>query len=66
MLRNTLYRSLIWATVVENHESFVGFDVNSVLKCGWTGLMYAANSANIQIVDFLLSKGSNVKSHYGM
>lgn len=42
-----------------------GFDVNTVLKCGWTGLMYAANSANKQIVEFLVNKGANVKCHHG-
>ncbi|CAG2253777.1 ASZ1 [Mytilus edulis] len=43
-----------------------GFDVNTVLKCGWTGLMYAANSANKQIVEFLVNKGANVKCHHDM
>lgn len=43
-----------------------GMDVNCVLKCGWTGLMYAANSANIQIVEYLLSKGANVNSNNDM
>lgn len=43
-----------------------GFDINCVLKCGWTGLMYAANSAHKDIVEFLVAQGANVKCHHDM
>ncbi|XP_046357846.2 ankyrin repeat, SAM and basic leucine zipper domain-containing protein 1-like [Haliotis rufescens] len=36
-----------------------GMNVDEVLKCGWTALMYAANSSNPKLVRFLLDKGAN-------
>jgi ankyrin repeat protein len=37
-----------------------GADVNSRTVDGWTPLMFAAGRGHIQIVDFLISKGSHV------
>ncbi|XP_053378244.1 ankyrin repeat, SAM and basic leucine zipper domain-containing protein 1-like [Mercenaria mercenaria] len=37
----------------------LGFKVDTELKSGWTGLMYAANNANSDIVKLLLDSGAN-------
>lgn len=42
-----------------------GYKVNTVLKCGWTPLMYAASSALPQIVKFLIDNGADPHSHKG-
>lgn len=39
--------------------SFGGFKVDSILKSGWTGLMYAASYANAEITRLLLENGAN-------
>ncbi|XP_067684304.1 ankyrin repeat, SAM and basic leucine zipper domain-containing protein 1-like [Haliotis asinina] len=36
-----------------------GMNVDEILKCGWTALMYAANSANPKLVRLLLDKGAD-------
>lgn len=43
-----------------------GYKVNTVLKCGWTPLMYAASSALPQIVKFLIDNGADPHSHKGI
>ena len=43
----------------------VGFDVNSVLKGGWTALMYACEYGNQAIIQLLLERGANPNSHKG-
>ncbi|XP_048739519.1 ankyrin repeat, SAM and basic leucine zipper domain-containing protein 1-like [Ostrea edulis] len=40
-----------------------GYNVNTVLKCGWTPLMYAANFAFPQIVKSLLDNGADPHHH---
>ena len=42
-----------------------GFNVNTVLKCGWTPLMYAVSSAFPQITKFLLDNGADPHGHKG-
>nr|XP_022297029.1 ankyrin repeat, SAM and basic leucine zipper domain-containing protein 1-like [Crassostrea virginica] len=43
-----------------------GFNVNTVLKCGWTPLMYAVSSAFPQITKFLLDNGADPHGHKDM
>lgn len=43
-----------------------GYKVNTVLKCGWPPLMYAASSALPQIVKFLIDNGADPHSHKDM
>ncbi|KAH3892486.1 hypothetical protein DPMN_016604 [Dreissena polymorpha] len=43
-----------------------GFGVDEVLKSGWTGLMYAASNANLEITSLLLDKGADPNSHKDM
>jgi len=38
---------------------FTGFKVDSVLKSGWTGLLYAASYANAEVTSLLLDNGAN-------
>ncbi|XP_064605283.1 ankyrin repeat, SAM and basic leucine zipper domain-containing protein 1-like [Liolophura sinensis] len=40
-----------------------GLHVDTVLKCGWTPLMYAASSAHPEIVKVLLEKGAKANFH---
>ncbi|KAK3585906.1 hypothetical protein CHS0354_038442 [Potamilus streckersoni] len=40
-----------------------GFKVDTVLKSGWSGLMYAANTGNADMVKLLLDKGANPNFH---
>ncbi|XP_062592000.1 ankyrin repeat, SAM and basic leucine zipper domain-containing protein 1-like isoform X1 [Saccostrea cucullata] len=49
-------------------KSFIdqGYNVNTVLKCGWTPLMYAASSALPHVVKFLLDNGADPHSHKDM
>lgn len=41
----------------------LGFKADTPLKSSWTGLMYAANSANLEIVKLLLDSGANPNFH---
>ncbi|KAL5015305.1 hypothetical protein ScPMuIL_009575 [Solemya velum] len=43
-----------------------GMLVDSILKCGWTGLMYAASTANFSVVTFLLEAGADANFHCDM
>ncbi|XP_033745671.1 LOW QUALITY PROTEIN: ankyrin repeat, SAM and basic leucine zipper domain-containing protein 1-like [Pecten maximus] len=40
-----------------------GLNVDAELRAGWTALMYAANMANLQVVEYLLDSGANPNSH---
>ncbi|OWF55730.1 ankyrin repeat, SAM and basic leucine zipper domain-containing protein 1-like [Mizuhopecten yessoensis] len=40
-----------------------GLDVDTGLRAGWTALMYAANMANYNVVEYLLNNGANPNSH---
>lgn len=46
--------------------NFLGFAVDTELRSGWSGLMYAANHANSKIVDLLLSSGANPNFQKGV
>ncbi|KAK3101327.1 hypothetical protein FSP39_002709 [Pinctada imbricata] len=43
-----------------------GFSPDTVLKCEWTPIMYAANNASPKITEYLIQKGANVNSHKDM
>ncbi|KAL3852839.1 hypothetical protein ACJMK2_016454 [Sinanodonta woodiana] len=40
-----------------------GFKVDTALKSGWSGLMYAANTGNSEMVKLLLDRGANPNFH---
>jgi len=46
--------------------SYAGFAVDSVLKSGWTGLMYAVSNADVAIASLLLDLGANPNAHKGI
>jgi ankyrin repeat protein len=43
-----------------------GVAVDTILKSGWTGLMYASNCANKEMVKLLLENGADINFHKGM
>ncbi|KAL4227063.1 Ankyrin repeat [Mactra antiquata] len=43
-----------------------GFHIDTELRSGWTGLMYAANHANTEMVELLLKSGANPNFHKDM
>ncbi|CAG5118043.1 unnamed protein product, partial [Candidula unifasciata] len=43
-----------------------GLDVDTLLHCGWTVLMYAANYGRPDLVQLLLSRGANPNCHCDM
>ncbi|KAJ8302365.1 hypothetical protein KUTeg_021352 [Tegillarca granosa] len=59
------FRMAILRGNIEAATSYIkqGCNVNTVLKGGWTALMYAASSAHPEIVSLLLEKGANPKCH---
>ena len=48
------------------NSSTVGFDVDNVLKSGWTALMHACDCANDTAVEILLTRGANPNTQRGM
>ena len=44
---------------------YLGFKVDTVLQTGWTGLMYAASGANVEVVKLLLDRGADPKFSKG-
>uniref|UniRef100_K1REN2 Ankyrin repeat, SAM and basic leucine zipper domain-containing protein 1 n=1 Tax=Magallana gigas TaxID=29159 RepID=K1REN2_MAGGI len=62
------FRMAILRGNLEAIKTFInkGYKVNTVLKCGWTPLMYAASSALPQIVKFLIDNGADPHSHKDM
>jgi len=44
----------------------VEHDVNKFLYTGWTPLLYATSSVELEIVEYLLAHGANPNKHKGM
>ena len=44
----------------------LGFDPNSVLSGGWTGLLYSCDHGHYDIIKLLLEKGANPNAHKGI
>ena len=43
-----------------------GVDVNFSFNTGWTALMYAAQNAAPETIDYLLHHGANPNAHEGL
>jgi len=43
-----------------------GFDVNEMFKSGWTLVMYAAEGAQPEVLEYCVSQGADVNYHYQM
>jgi len=43
-----------------------GIDVNVSFNTGWTALMYAAQNAAPEIIDYLLHHGANPNTYKGL
>ncbi|XP_070559476.1 ankyrin repeat, SAM and basic leucine zipper domain-containing protein 1-like [Ptychodera flava] len=58
-------RSAVIRGNVTEVQSYIdkGFPVDSILKTGWTALMYAASFSNCDIVKFLLDRGADPNFH---
>lgn len=44
----------------------LGIDVNILFNTGWTALMYAAQNAAPESIDYLLNQGANPNASKGL
>lgn len=44
---------------------FVDHDINDFLYTGWTLLLYAASSVQLEVIEYLLAHGADPNKHKG-
>lgn len=45
---------------------YAGINADTILKSGWTGLMYACSVGHGDITEYLLQKGADPNFHHGI